>query len=131
MTRAALAKEAVAICEAGSYSAPSGTRVSIEAALREASEGTRLHALEGELEPAAAAGPSAHVVEVSAETTIAALQRLHAEEGGHLACLNFASAKNPGGGFLGGAEAQEESLARSSGLYPCLLKAPEYYARNR
>jgi len=32
-------------------------------------------------------------------------------------CLNFASAKNPGGGFLGGSQAQEESLARSSGLY--------------
>ena len=27
-----------------------------------------------------------------------------------------------GGGFLGGAQAQEESLARSSGLYPCLTK---------
>merc|ERR1712113_859612 len=36
--------------------------------------------------------------------------------------LNFASARNPGGGFTTGAEAQEESLARSSGLYPCLTK---------
>ncbi|TAE44868.1 MAG: TIGR02452 family protein [Cytophagales bacterium] len=37
-------------------------------------------------------------------------------------CLNFASAKHEGGGFLGGAQAQEESLARSSSLYPCLTK---------
>lgn len=36
--------------------------------------------------------------------------------------LNFASARNPGGGFSTGAEAQEESLARSSGIYPCLTK---------
>jgi uncharacterized protein (TIGR02452 family) len=51
--------------------------------------------------------------------------------GGHLACLNFASAKNPGGGFLAGSLAQEEALACASGLYPCLLRIPEYYERNR
>src|SRR5262249_27235149 len=41
------------------------------------------------------------------------------------------SAKNPGGGFLNGSLAQEEALACASGLYPCLLAAPEYYERNR
>ncbi|KAF5354627.1 hypothetical protein D9756_005656 [Leucocoprinus leucothites] len=34
--------------------------------------------------------------------------------------LNFASARNPGGGFKTGARAQEESIARSSTLYPSL-----------
>ena len=37
-----------------------------------------------------------------------------------------ASAKHPGGGFLGGARAQEESLARSSGLYACINGNPMY-----
>lgn len=44
--------------------------------------------------------------------------------------LNFASARNPGGGFLKGANAQEESLARSSGLYPCLIKHQQFYRDN-
>ncbi|KAF9479077.1 hypothetical protein BDN70DRAFT_913332 [Pholiota conissans] len=35
--------------------------------------------------------------------------------------LNFASAKNPGGGFIRGAQAQEESIARSSTIYPSLM----------
>jgi uncharacterized protein (TIGR02452 family) len=63
--------------------------------------------------------------QVSNETTLSAARRLvHA---GHApVALNFASAKNPGGGFLSGARAQEESLARSSALYACLKDAPMY-----
>ena len=44
--------------------------------------------------------------------------------------LNFASAKNPGGGFLNGAMAQEESIAASSGLYETLLQHKTYYEVN-
>jgi uncharacterized protein (TIGR02452 family) len=40
--------------------------------------------------------------------------------------LNFASATSPGGGFLSGARAQEECLARCSGLYACLADNPMY-----
>lgn len=39
---------------------------------------------------------------------------------GRTAVLNFASARNPGGGVEGGSSAQEESLCRASTLYPCL-----------
>lgn len=55
----------------------------------------------------------------------------YASDSKSVAVLNFASAKNPGGGFLGGARAQEESLARSSGLYLCLKPQTEHYKKNK
>jgi uncharacterized protein (TIGR02452 family) len=68
-------------------------------------------------------------VQVYQATTLEAAAAL-AADGERVGCLNFASARNPGGGFLGGSQAQEESLARSSGLYPCLTQFREMYAHN-
>lgn len=53
------------------------------------------------------------------------------EKNGKICVLNFASAKNPGGGFLGGASAQEESLARSSSLYETQIKEKVMYDFNK
>jgi uncharacterized protein (TIGR02452 family) len=65
-------------------------------------------------------------------TTLATARALQASRGpGRVALLNFASARNPGGGFRAGSQAQEESLARASGLYACLERMGEYYEANR
>jgi uncharacterized protein (TIGR02452 family) len=69
--------------------------------------------------------------EVVNETTLLAGKRMLDEGEKNIMCLNFASAKNAGGGFLNGAQAQEESLARASGLYKCLLKGEIYYTTHR
>ncbi|MBX6752454.1 MAG: TIGR02452 family protein, partial [Micromonosporaceae bacterium] len=67
------------------------------------------------------------VVEVTRESTLAAGRRL----GPGTAALVFASARNPGGGFLSGAKAQEEDVARASALYECLITVDDYYAYHR
>ncbi|EJT98159.1 hypothetical protein DACRYDRAFT_83903 [Dacryopinax primogenitus] len=57
-------------------------------------------------------------------TTLSAareLRKQHPSRLSRIGVLNFASATKPGGGFLNGAEAQEESLARSSALYESLM----------
>ena len=42
--------------------------------------------------------------------------------------LNFANGIHPGGGFLGGAKAQEEVLCRSSALYQTIIDDQMYLA---
>lgn len=117
----AIARESVAIAERGGYPGMSlGDQVSRSVA------GTRLYDPDETIAvPTPVAG--APVIQVSNESTLAATRRL----GGDLACLVFASARNPGGGFLNGAKAQEESVARSSALYPTLLAAGDFYAYHR
>ncbi|TEB38085.1 hypothetical protein FA13DRAFT_1603535, partial [Coprinellus micaceus] len=58
-----------------------------------------------------------------------ALAALEGDGDKRIGVLNFASAKKPGGGFLTGAQAQEETIARSSTLYASLMidTAQEFY----
>lgn len=70
--------------------------------------------------------------EVTNETTLHAASRLVNQAGiEKVLCLNFASGKNPGGGFLRGTQAQEESLARATGLYACIAQMMDMYNTNR
>lgn len=129
--RAAIAAKTLEILNAGGYIAPSGRHVDLADALITCLEGSTFHdpealaqlcrAVEARTPPYA---ESEAVVSVSNETTLAAAKRLQARHG-RVAALNFASAKNPGGGFLNGSQAQEESLARASALYASLVKFQE------
>lgn len=69
--------------------------------------------------------------EVENISTVDAIRKMTQEGRKEIGVLNFASAKNPGGGFINGAMAQEESLAASSTLYRTLLAHEEYYKSNR
>ncbi|SEG11363.1 TIGR02452 family protein [Thermomonospora echinospora] len=132
--RKAIAAETVAILDRGTYTAPSGREISIADRLGRAVRETRLYRpdeLAALVAAAAGTGGETTRIEVTEETTLDAARRLTALAGDEVACLNFASAKNPGGGFLRGAHAQEEGLARSSGLYSSLRVFPEFYALHR
>ncbi|MFI1988538.1 TIGR02452 family protein [Actinoplanes sp. NPDC020271] len=120
----AIAQETVAITEQGHYAGPAG-RVDIAAQVAQSVEGTRLYLPDDPL-PEITVETSPRI-EVTPESTLWAARRL----GNNPAVLNFASARNPGGGFRTGAQAQEESLARASAMYPCLLKAGDFYAYHR
>ena len=124
------------ILTGGCYTAPDGTvaefRDDLDASVAESNLWTPAQ-LARLLHQAAASAPTDRTTRfvVENETTLAAASRLSSQLGSpDILCLNFASAHNPGGGFQNGAEAQEESLARSSGLYPTLMANPGYYQAN-
>jgi uncharacterized protein (TIGR02452 family) len=130
---AIIANETLKIIEQGFYVNGKGQHRELKDVLRLCKEQTRLYTpdelstLMGLLEPASCQTK----IKVTGETSLEAAQRLTSESSEKVICLNFASAKNPGGGFLGGAQAQEESLARSSGLYASLIAQMTFYDLHR
>lgn len=121
-----MAQETLRIIDQGHYTSPSGQHVDIGAAIAASVAGTREFPPGHRVKlPSDLRHRHATRIVVRNETTLAAAQRLIADH--RTIALNFASAKNPGGGFLSGSEAQEESLARSSNLYACLDGLPMYH----
>jgi uncharacterized protein (TIGR02452 family) len=123
-TAGELGRETLHILEAGRYTNASGEDIEIADLVGRSVAGTCSYPPETSLPPIPP-GDQPTLVAVANESTLAAAHRL-VQEGHRPMALNFASARHPGGGFLGGARAQEESLARSSGLYACINDNPMY-----
>jgi len=70
-----------------------------------------------------------HISTLDAARLLENVYKNNPTQRGKTGILNFASATKAGGGFRNGAEAQEESIARSSTLYPCLMtdEAAKFY----
>lgn len=121
-----VAHQTHACIEAGAYDVD-GRQVSIQAAVQRAQAATCLYEPDSFSQLRFASASLATQIEVTSESTLVASRRL----GEGVVALNFASARNAGGGWLGGARAQEESLARASALVATLETQPKYYQANR
>jgi uncharacterized protein (TIGR02452 family) len=132
-----IANETLTAFQKGRYTSSEGVDIELLSLLQECLKGTRhfqpeeLVALES-LTSQRSLSRAPTTFSVTPETSLQGAARLSANKTyQRVAVLNFASARKPGGGFLGGAQAQEESLARSSGLYLSLLRCPEFYDIHR
>lgn len=120
---ARLGQGAVAILQTGHYLSPSGARVEIRTQVEKAVGRTMAYPPDREVQCELDLGLSPRI-SVENQTVLEVGRRMAAD--GPVVALNFASAESPGGGFLSGARAQEEAIARSSGLFACLEHQPMY-----
>jgi uncharacterized protein (TIGR02452 family) len=133
-----IGRETLEILADGGYQLPSGRAVALKDDVDAAVAGTALHREEQ------LAARVAHKQKATSgraqlscwrERSGACASRLLEAGARHVAVLNYASGVKPGGGFLHGASAQEESLCRCSALYPCLAgdraDTRAFYVENR
>jgi uncharacterized protein (TIGR02452 family) len=135
--RANIARETIEILERGNYQNLSGELIDLRDAIESAKARSiyydnfdrvfkDINLLSQDLP-----SQKVEVSVVNATTLHAAHQLIEIEGMSKILCLNFASAMSPGGGFISGSQAQEESLARATTLYPCLAQMNEMYEINR
>lgn len=122
-----LAEENLAIFRSGGYTTPDGEWHGLEPELSQSRQETIL------TEPGVAVSAGTYETEITLgdEDTLQGLASLQQAGMANPAVLNFASARTPGGGFLRGGAAQEESLCRATTLYHALASQEAYYARNK
>jgi uncharacterized protein (TIGR02452 family) len=122
---AALGRSAVNAARSGRYVIPTGQEVVWRDAVHAACTAKRSIPPDAPLPPVERCAFTATRVQVTNETTLGASRRL-VDRGLRPLALNFANGVRPGGGFLGGARAQEEVLCRSSALHQTLIDDPMY-----
>ncbi len=131
--RVELAQDTLRIIERGTYRNNLGETVSLNTEIAAAAKNSRLFRDEDFPENFDLTRNNAATrFEITDETTLEAAKRIFKENADEDAfVLNFASAKNPGGGFLRGTIAQEESIAYASALYATLTPHSAMYDYNR
>lgn len=124
----ATAEETVLILETGTYALGENT-IDFSEELNRAVSGTVTYGPYDAVPFSDAIQKVDTVFKVVKDTSVQTILNLREDDPNCRLCvLNFASAKNPGGGFLSGSQAQEESLARATGLYSCIKDSPMYKA---
>ncbi|KAL1756715.1 hypothetical protein FB107DRAFT_210943 [Schizophyllum commune] len=131
--RKEIADDTLEALEAGCYSLD-GRTYALKDAVKRSEQGTRYYqpdcALASwEITPPPSSNGRQTEVTLAEISTLEGARFLISQTDARVGILNFASATKPGGGFLSGASAQEESIARSSTLYPTLLttEAQRFY----
>ncbi|WP_375561570.1 TIGR02452 family protein [Bernardetia sp. OM2101] len=133
--RISIAKDTVEVIKNGFYINQKGEKVDISKIQEQAQKNSELFEakdnfmLEAHYEPLKSIKRKFYTQNESVMVVIDNLLKANNEP---VFCLNFASAKNIGGGFLTGAQAQEESIARVTGLSACCFEFfEEYYQFHR
>ncbi len=132
-----MAQQTVICVQQGYYTLEDQTRISLQDLVEDCCEQTKwfrpnqLEKLKWQaLGETGQDRPTAYTV--ANETTLQGVtELLKVVDSEKVGVLNFASARSPGGGFLNGAQAQEESLARCSALYASLIKCMDFYDLHR
>lgn len=138
MDAKAIADGTLAALDAGTYDAPDGTAIAIRDLVDACVSSTRMYEPD-ELQylyrqivaQPALESPDTRYSLVNQTTLQGCAEMAASQQYQRIGVLNFAPAKKPGGGFLNGKVTQEESLARSSALYPSLRQCPQFYEFHR